>query len=123
MSRNIDFGAYYEGKFRSGDHDWSEPGDIVIHDDDVTCYPYRGIADEDLPAFFDWASDAYCSSRAEPARLVPAGNGYCVDRWNFEPPPGPAADSDDYQSYYDGPYAEALKSWETFYRPAEDEEG
>jgi hypothetical protein len=112
------FAAYYKGKFRAGERDWSEPGDVVIHDDDVTWYIYRGIEDADLPAFFDWASDAFCQRCDEPARLVQGGNGYCVDRRSFEPPPGPADDSDEYQDYLDGPYTQALLAWQQEYRPS-----
>jgi hypothetical protein len=111
------FSAYYEGKYRSGERDWSEPGDVVIHDDDVTWYVYRGIDEKYLPEFFDWASDVFSKNFDEPARLVPGGNGYCVDRLSFEPPPGPADDSEEYDAYLSGPYAQALSAWENEYRP------
>lgn len=120
MTYRPDFAAYNVAVYRDGTHAPIDTGDLTIHDDGKT-YIYQGVDPRWHAAFFDWASALFADGKDTPHRLVgSAENGWRVEG-GFEPPtPIPADDSDEYQAWLDGPYAEALRAWENEDRPQEE---
>lgn len=103
------------GRDRDGGVTLERDGDIAIHDGVLT-YVYRNVPATEMSEFFDWATNLFCD-KDDPSRL----RGWHVEG-GFDPPePIPDDDSDEYQSWLDGPYAEALKAWINEDRPTQKE--
>ncbi len=103
------------GSYRDGGVPLERDGDITIHDD-VTTYVYRGIEAAEMGAFFDWATGLFCD-RDEPHRLAGRAGSWEVEG-GFALAGAPDDDSDEYQAWLDGPYAQALEAWTNEDRPA-----
>lgn len=116
MTYRPNFAAYHHATVVDGQYSPAEPDDLLIRDDNKT-YIYRGVEARWHAAFFDWASARFCEGD-EPKRLVSMlGGGWCVEGGFVPPQPIPPDDSDEYQDWLDGPYAEAMVRWEGEYRP------
>lgn len=116
MTYRPNFAAYHVATVVDGQYSPAQDGDLLIRDDNKT-YIYRGIEVAHHAAFFAWATGLFCDGD-EPSRLEgSARDGWRVEGGFVPPQPIPADDSDEYQAWLDGPYAEALVRWEGEYRP------